>query len=143
MTPFDPKWPQIKFDTASVFIISNNIIPEVFMTQAYMSHRKGIFKPKSKIWPHMTPGFQILSKLLFHPRLKFTELIDGKQNKFWQQGTPANRPPIWVFQLKKQHFLINSRIQKFFFIIIFGGQIVDTTTLKFDPPIRSENVSRP
>ena len=80
MTPFDPKWPQVKFDTASLFKISNNIIPEVFMTQAYMSHRKGIFKPKSKIWPQMTPRCQIFSKLLLHPSLKFTESIDNKKN---------------------------------------------------------------
>ena len=69
----------------------------------------------------MTPSGQIFSKLLFHPSLECTESVDNKKNQFWPLGAPANRPPIWVFQLKKLHFLKNSRIQKFFFIIIFGG----------------------
>ena len=69
----------------------------------------------------MTPSCRILSKLLLQPSFEFTESIDNKKNKFWSQGAPANRPPIWVFQVKKQHFLINSRIRNFFFIIIFGG----------------------
>ena len=80
MTPFDPDWPKIKFDTDNVFIMTKFTIPEVFMTQADMSHREVIFKPKSKIWPQMTPRCQIFLKLLLHPSLKFTESIDNKKN---------------------------------------------------------------
>ena len=74
------------------------------MTEVYISHHKVIFKPKSKIWPQMTPSRRILSKLLFQRSLKLTESIDYKQNKFWSQGAPANCPQIWVFQLKNSIF---------------------------------------
>ena len=80
MTPFDLNRPKMIFDTDNVFIISKFTIPEVFMTQADMSHREVIFKPKSKIWPQMTPRCQIFSKLLFHPSLEFTESIDNKKS---------------------------------------------------------------
>ena len=55
MTPFDPKWPKMKFDTGNVFIRSNYINTLIIRIQAHMSHRKRIFKPKSRIWPRMTP----------------------------------------------------------------------------------------
>ena len=80
MTPFDPDWPEMKFDTINLIFMSKIIIPQVFMTQAHMSHRELIFKPKSKIWPQMTPCCQILSKLLLHPSLKLIESIDNKKN---------------------------------------------------------------
>ena len=50
------------------------------MTHAYMSHRKVIFKSKSKIGPQMTPRLQISSKLLLHPSLKSIESVDNKKN---------------------------------------------------------------
>ena len=90
------------------------------MTEVYMSHHKLIFKPKSKIWPQMTPSRRILSKLLFQRSLKLTESIDYKQNKFWSQGRQQTAPK-FEFSNKKTAFLINSRIQKFSLIIIFGG----------------------
>ena len=40
MAPFDRNLP--KNDSNNLFIISMLIFPEIFMTQAYMSHRKVI-----------------------------------------------------------------------------------------------------
>ena len=58
MTPFDPKWPKMKFDTTMVFIVSDYIYPDVFMTYRAMSHRKRFFFVKIEdftsndpIWP--------------------------------------------------------------------------------------------
>ena len=48
MTLFDLDSPEMKFETIIGFIMSNIIIPDVFMTHAIMSHRKRIFKPKLK-----------------------------------------------------------------------------------------------
>ena len=55
MTPFDLKWPKMKSDTTIVFIVSNYIGSDVFMTHHAMSHQKRIFGLKSKIFVKMTP----------------------------------------------------------------------------------------
>ena len=80
MTPFDPKWPKMKFDTSNVFIISNYIYTEIFMTQTYMSHRKRIFRPKFKIWPQMTSFDLTVLRPSMHPKLMSNEQIDIKKS---------------------------------------------------------------
>ena len=90
MTPFDPGWPKMKFDTGNVFITSNYISTEVFMTQACMSHRERIFKSKSKIWPQMTP-FDIWPLKVSMPNSSISKESIGAKKKLSKMVTCVRR----------------------------------------------------
>ena len=90
MTPFDLKWPKMKFDLSNVFIISNYIYTEIFMTQTYMSHRKRIFRPKFKIWPQMTSFDLTVFRHSMHPKLMSNKQIG---NCLWKK---KEWTAIWV-----------------------------------------------
>ena len=97
MTPFDPKWPQVKFDTASLFITSNNIIAEVFMTQAYMSHLKRIFKPKFQIWPQVTPLNLEVTRLNLPVEVMLDKHIEIKKKSKKRSRVPVKIPEKFNF----------------------------------------------
>ena len=109
MTPFDPKWPKMKFDTMIAFIVSNYIYPDVFMTNRAMSHRKRIFWSKSKIWPQMTPfdlGVlrpSIRSKLMSNKQIGIKK--SSKNGHVW----PVNCAKISTLQVDFLEILNNSR----------------------------------
>ena len=109
MTPFDPKWPKMKFDTANVFISSNYTNDEVFMTHAYMSHRKRIFWSKFKIWPQLTPFDLAVLRPSMHPKLMSNEQIGIKKSLKNGHVWPVNCAQISILQVDFLEILNNSR----------------------------------
>ncbi len=109
MTPFDPKWPKMKFDTTIVFVVSNYIYPDVFMTNRAMSHRKRIFWSKSKIWPQMTPFDLGVLRPSIHPKLMSNEHIGIKKSSKNGHVWPVKFAQISILQVDFLEILKNSR----------------------------------
>ena len=154
MTPFDPKWPKIKFDTGHVFIWSNYIYTEVFMTQVYMSHRKRIFKPKFKIWPQMTPLDLEVTRPNFPGRVMSNKHIDSKKSSKKGHVCPWKFPQNSILQVDLLKILKNSRSRNENFDIFFDpkepeyivfGPIQEPSKLpcsiSFKPPINKKKSS--
>ena len=111
MTPFDPKWPKMKFDTGNVFIRSNYINTLIIRIQAHMSHRKRIFKPKSRIWPQMTPFDIWPSKVSMRNSHMPNESIGVKKPQKNGHVCPSHCAQIWILQVDFLEILNISRIR--------------------------------
>ena len=100
------------------------------MIQAYLIHRKQIYRPKSKLWPQMTLGDQIFWNFFTTLIWSLLNWLITKKKLILVTGS-ARKTPRFIFE-KVQH-------SKFFHdyfwrcSITWCYQIFNTTSLKFDP----------
>ena len=98
MTPFDPWYLKIKFDTSTGFIISKIIFPVLDMTKAYMIHRKQIFRHTAKLWPQMTLKDQILWNSLTTVVWSFLNRLQKNNFSRSERSQDFLNPPIWLWK---------------------------------------------